>query len=226
MNVRLEKIVEHINNGLGVIDVGTDHGYIPLYLAHNGYNGGIYASDINEGPLKSAMRNAAEEGLERRIKFLLCDGLALCPPDKVDTIVIAGMGGDTICGILDSAEWCMDAKYRLILQPMTKAEILRYWLANNGFELTDEEFVADNGIDYQIICARYGKNTLISDAELFVGRLENIKKDPLAKRAVDTFIKRFSYELDGMGRSANPNSGRIKLCTGILTGLEEMRDVL
>lgn len=69
----------------------------------------------------------------------------------MDTIVIAGMGGDMICRILDEAEWCMSGKYKLILQPMTKQDILRYWLVNNGFEICRELIAEDAGVLYQIL---------------------------------------------------------------------------
>ena len=81
-------------DGKGLVDVGTDHGYLPAALAERGYRGLLYASDIHAAPLASARKTAREAGVEERIRFLLCDGLDDCPPDAVDTIVIAGMGGD------------------------------------------------------------------------------------------------------------------------------------
>ena len=118
MNRRLAAILDEIQDGIGVIDVGTDHGYLPAALAKRGYPGNIFASDINEGPLNAAKTTADNESLTDKIKFLLCDGLIACDPDKIDTIVIAGMGGDLICRILDQAEWTMDERYTMILQPM------------------------------------------------------------------------------------------------------------
>ena len=101
MDRRLSTIASQIENGLGLADVGTDHGFLPVHLARHGYTGNLYASDINEGPLQTAIDNAAHAGVSDRIKFLLCDGLRLCPPEEVDTIVIAGMGGLLIADILD-----------------------------------------------------------------------------------------------------------------------------
>ena len=128
MNNRLKLIASHIDDGIGFVDVGTDHGYLPIEMCLNGYCGNIFASDINEDPLDKARVNAREACVYDKMEFLLCDGLDPSLQNKVDTIVIAGMGGDTICSILDKAEWCMDRRYKLILQPMTKAEVLRYWL--------------------------------------------------------------------------------------------------
>ena len=81
------------------------------------------------------------------------------------------MGGDTICGILDRAEWTMDPSYRLILQPMSKPEILRYWLTLNGYRITDERIAVEGNTLYQILVASYsGANETLSDAELLIGK--------------------------------------------------------
>ena len=103
MNKRLELIASILPHGRGFADVGTDHGYLPVYMAQHGYSGKIIASDINEGPLSTAVASARQAGVEDRICFRLCDGLDGCGSEELDTVVIAGMGGDTICGILDRA---------------------------------------------------------------------------------------------------------------------------
>ena len=84
-----------IPDGIGVIDVGTDHAYLPVALARRGYCGNLLASDIGEGPLAVARRHAEDASVADRIRFFCCDGLELCPPEDVDCIVIAGRGGDT-----------------------------------------------------------------------------------------------------------------------------------
>lgn len=171
MNQRLDTIYRLIGRGRGVIDVGTDHGYIPVRLASENYPGRIYASDIRESPLSVAKENAVEAAVDDRISFLLSDGLDACAPDSVDCVVIAGMGGDTICGILDRAEWTMDPAFRLILQPMSKAEVLRYWLSSNGYRITDERIAAEGDNLYQIIVASFcEENEAYNDAELLIGK--------------------------------------------------------
>lgn len=221
MNKRLLAVAELIEDGKGLVDVGTDHGYLPAHLAMNGYRGALYASDIKEGPLAAAKRTAAEAGLSERIRFLLCDGLRLCPPEEIDTIVIAGMGGDMMVKILDEAEWCMDARYRLILQPMTKAEVLRYWLVNNGFSIASETLTEDGGILYQIIETVFGGETKLSDAELFVGKRSLYREQSLYDRQLEQVIARFRKAVEGMnGREAQP---RLKLYREIYHQLTEMR---
>ena len=157
------------------------------------------------------------------ICFQLCDGLAQCDPEAVDTIVIAGMGGDTICGILDRAEWCMDKKYNLILQPMTHAEVLRYWLIYNEFEIEREDLVEDSGLIYPILLARFGGHTVLNDAELFVGKCAMLHEHPLFSAFLAQQILRFEKMRDGLMKSVdNTCSVRISLIQTILLQLEEM----
>ena len=223
MNKRLETIADMVRNGRGLIDVGTDHGYLPVWLARRGYTGFLYASDINASPLASARKTAREALVEDRIEFLLCDGLDGCPPGKIDTIVIAGMGGDLICRILDRAEWCLNEAYTLILQPMTKAEVLRYWLVNNGFSLLEERIVRDGGKLYQVILSRYTGNMSLSDAELFAGSYENICAEPLCAEWLDSLILRFEKEERGLLCSLKPEEGRLSICRSVKDGLLEMK---
>ena len=225
MNKRISAICEKISPGVGVIDVGTDHGYLPAALAANGYPGRILASDINPGPLRAAERNAARAGVSDRIEFLLCDGLSLCPPESVDTIVIAGMGGDTIVKILDEAEWCMDSRYRLILQPMTKAEVLRYWLAYNEFEILCETLVQDAGTLYQILTARFGGQTKLSDAELFVGKAALAEDGALYALALDGLEERLARAIAGLS-GGEEDSPRLKLYREIAQQIKELKNRL
>ena len=223
MNKRLLCIVSHIPFGAGLIDVGTDHGYLPVELLRRGYTGHVFASDIKEGPLQAAIRSARAAGLEERISFLLSDGLDRCPPDAVDTIVIAGMGGDTICRILDRAEWCMNRRYTLVLQPMTRAEVLRYWLVHNDVDIDNEDIVEDTGILYAVLTARYGGNTALNDAELYTGAFSMLKRHELFPAFLEQEIKRFRRLLRGLEASTDGNvNGRISIVETILKQFEEM----
>ena len=212
-----------IPDGRGIIDVGTDHGYLPACLAQRAYPGRLFASDINAAPLAAARKTASEAAVEDKIEFLLCDGLDLCPPEAVDTIVIAGMGGDLICRILDRAEWCMDEKYMLILQPMTKAEVLRFWLVNNGYVLSEERLVRDDAFLYQVIRAQLSQNMSLSDAELFSGAFDNIKDQPLCAEWLDSLVRRFEKEEKGLLSGEKTNEGRLAICRGVLRDLKQMR---
>ena len=224
MNNRLKAILSMVEDGVGVIDVGTDHGFIPIALTENNYKGNIYASDINREPLQTAINNAKEAGIADRINFFLCDGLEKCPPEKVDTIVIAGMGGDMICRILDYAEWTMDQRYKLILQPMTKQEVVRYWLSNNGFITESEELAVEGDTIYQIIAARFDGFTKYNDAELFAGKYSLTKSKETYVYQLNKLIDRFNNIIKGLYNSEQAEEYKVSFYSNILNELREMRE--
>ena len=223
MNKRMHAIVKYIEPGRGLIDVGTDHGYLPAWMASHGYRGNIIASDIHAAPLQKAIDTAEKAGVTNRITFQLCDGLAQCKPESVDTIIIAGMGGDMICRILDLAEWCMDRRYKLILQPMTKSEVLRYWLTNNEFEILTEDLVPEGGSIYQLIVARFGGSTRLSDGELFLGKKELCTDEELYEQQRKKLIKRIDSAVAGMEKNvAGAELPALRLYRQILADLERL----
>ena len=204
---RLDEIYKLINRGKGVADIGTDHGEIPVRLALSDYPGTIFASDIHPLPLETARRKAAEAGVEHRIYFSCSDGLEECKADSVDTIIIAGLGGDTICSVLDRAEWTMSDKVSLILQPMTKGEVLRYWLTCNGYSIEKEQIVREKVNLFRIILARFSdRNTYLTDAELFLGQ-KNLTEDKSAYADyTQKELKRLIKKIKGMEESSGHNS--------------------
>jgi len=226
MNKRLIAIYNEIPAGTGIIDVGTDHGYIPAALAKSGYKGRIIASDINAGPLDSARRTAASENVSDRIEFSLANGLEKCPDSGIDTILIAGMGGDLITKILDSADWETVKKCTLILQPATKSEILRYFLIHNEFDIFDERLVKNAGIVYPIIKAKLGTAEPYSDAELYAGAFRYLKDKPLYIEKLDDQIKRLRIGIAGLESAEHTNESRIAFMRSVLRESVELREKL
>jgi tRNA (adenine22-N1)-methyltransferase len=140
LSPRLAKIVELVRQGTTVCDIGTDHAFIPVFLANKGLNKKIYASDINSKPLEFACREVKRKNAA--VTLLLSDGLESIPP--CDDVIIAGMGGELIAEIVENMpEEFKTENLRLILQPMTKQEILRKRLNVAGFEIIFEEKVKE-----------------------------------------------------------------------------------
>ena len=148
-------VASMVRRGSRVADIGTDHAYLPVYLVQSGACLGGIAADIRSGPLEAARRTVTEAGLIDVITLRLGDGLAPVEADEVDDIVIAGMGGETIVEILSAADWVKDARLRLVLQPMTRAEELRRWLLTNGFGIQEERLVQDGHRLYPVMAAAY-----------------------------------------------------------------------
>lgn len=152
---RLQAIANMVKRGSIPVDVGTDHGYIPVYLVQNKICKTAVACDINEGPLNSCRMLVSQSGLDNKIKCVLSNGLQSVD-DEYDTVIIAGMGGELIADILLKAENITSKN--IILNPMTHPEIARKWLFNNGFEITSDIVVADGRHHYSIFSAEYVGN--------------------------------------------------------------------
>ena len=147
---RLLACCNFISTGERVADIGCDHGYLAIHLLQTGTARSVIASDINEGPLLSAIRNAEKYGVRDRMEFYLSDGVRSIPRD-FDTLVCAGMGGDTMISILEAAPWLKDQKYRLILQCQSKTPTLRRYLSEQGFRIYDETVLRDGRFLYTVM---------------------------------------------------------------------------
>lgn len=132
--------------GRRIADIGTDHGYLPCYMAAEGLCDTALACDAAPLPLESAKAHIAENGLEDKVTAILSDGLEKVPPEGLTDIVIAGMGGELIAEILGKCGWLRSAQpnINLVLQPMTKWDFLRRWLYENGF-LVERELPCVSG---------------------------------------------------------------------------------
>lgn len=150
LSPRLQVCAGLVAPGDRVADVGCDHGYLSIYLLKNGIAASVIASDINEMPLQSAMRNAEKYGVKDKMSFYLSDGVRNIPRD-FDTLVCAGMGADTMVSILEAAPWLRSAQYRLILQCQSKTPMLRQYLSGQGWRITEESVVRDGRFLYTVM---------------------------------------------------------------------------
>ena len=152
---RLSSAVKFTRRGAVFADIGTDHGYLPLYLLENGIIERAILTDINRGPLSSATENARLYGLEDRCEFILSDGAAGLLGKGATDIAVCGMGGELIADIISKAEFLKDGGVRLILQPMSRVEKLRRYLWNSGFDIIAEEYSHSAGKYYLTMCVSY-----------------------------------------------------------------------
>lgn len=172
LDSRLQQIAAFARSGSRLADIGTDHALLPVQLIRQGVCTYVIASDVKKGPVAAATRTVMEAGLTEKIAIRLGDGLSTVSPDEVDDIVIAGMGGETIIAILEAAPWVKSDHYRLILQPMTRAEKLRRFLWENGFEIEREQVVQDGQHWYTVLQVGYTGVAVNPDAfSCYVGRI-------------------------------------------------------
>ena len=154
LSQRLETIATLVPVGARVCDIGCDHGYLAIYLRLNTLAKNVIAADLNELPLKRAKANI-EKLKADNIDLRLCDGLSGINKDEVDTVIIAGMGGNVIAGIIDRCDFAKSEGLTFILQPTTSAEALREFLCLNGFEITSETVVYENNKLYSVMVIKF-----------------------------------------------------------------------
>lgn len=220
---RLKLLASFVPGGSFVADIGTDHGYLPVYLVLKGICPRAVAADINQGPLESARTNIMDKNASDRIDLRLGNGLRVLKPGEVDTLVIAGMGGGTIRDILSASPEVARMARRLILQPMGDEMELRVYLLDNGWTLIDEELLLEDGRLYVVIVAERGTEKLEDPILLELGPMLVQKKHPLLKVLLQKLKEKYERILKGLACSSHPAAG--EKAQGIrekLRRLEEM----
>lgn len=223
MTNRLKQICSMIpKNGIGFADIGTDHGIVPVWLAENNYRGNLFASDIAAEALQKAIAYANTKNFGGRIHFSVSDGLDDCPESLTDCILIAGMGGDTICKILDRADWIFSGDRTFIFQPMTHPEVLRYWLVHNDFQIRTEAAVLEEQHLYQIFSASPGKNESMRDIDYLAGNcLVHREGEPL-ETVYSILQKRIQRKLSGIEASIKKYNSTFYFYQNILNDLNQL----
>lgn len=178
LSARLKALAAHIRPGSRLADVGTDHAYLPIYAVQQHICPSAIATDIRSGPVACAKEHVAAAGLSACIDVRKGDGLSTVKPGEVDDIVIAGMGGEMIAAILETAPFVRDPRIRLLLQPMSRPEKLREYLLTHGFSLEWEEIICEGERLYIVAQAVFSNAAPVKDsAAYYIGALppENIR---------------------------------------------------
>ena len=179
LSMRLERVAAHVPQGARLADIGSDHGYLPVALAlRGGIEAGV-AGEVAQTPYASAQRNVRRNGLQDRVTVRLADGMAAIEAqDRITAVSICGMGGETMCEILERGKAHLNGSERLILQPNGGERELRAWLMANGYRIVGEELLRENRFDYEIIVAEPGGAVDYSEEELYFGPLLMREKSP------------------------------------------------
>lgn len=218
---RLLTCCSFVKPGDRVADVGCDHGYLSIHLLQNGIASSVIASDINEGPLQSAMHNARKFGVRDRITFHLSDGLQGIPRD-FDCVVCAGMGADTMMSIIHHAShWLKDPKYRLILQCQSKRPELRQWLYDEGFRINRETLAKDGKFVYTVMEVVYDPGHGITPAETYITPQLLEDNHPLLPEYYQRVKRGVELTIFGLKRA---NSDQLPIYQTILSDLTAMEE--
>lgn len=226
LSPRLEAVVKLAGTPERVLDVGTDHGYVPIYYAQNGCKR-VAASDVRRDPLKSAVAHAREYGVQKKIEFYLTSGVQGIG-SGFDTVIIAGMGGETVISILKPAAWLKKVP-RIVIEPQSKLPELCIWLRDNGFSPVDACIVKDSG-------KLYAAFSVIGDAQTagtsdfrdavssFVLNPLYRRRDPLLIEYIDILMEKNKRAIDGSLKAAKRDETRIEVLRERVCTLEKWRN--
>ena len=186
---RLELVASFVPQGAILLDVGSDHAYLPIELIERGQIESAIAGEVVEGPYQSAVKNVEAHGLKEKIQVRLANGLsAFEEADQVSVITIAGMGGRLIARILEEGLDKLADVERLILQPNNREDDLRIWLQDHGFEIVAENILEEAGKFYEILVVEAGQMKLSSS---------DVRFGPfLSKEVSPVFVQKWQKEAE------------------------------
>ena len=206
LSPRLNAVASLVRQGAFLSDVGTDHALLPAALLLQGKIKGAVASDIVKGPLQRAQETVRKYRLSSKITTVLTPGLEGIEKYAPTDVVIAGMGGETIAEILNAAPFVKDGSVRLILQPMTKGELLRDFLAKEGFVIEKELRIQEEHRIYTLIQAAYeGTPYSLSALERLFGKVKKNSRDALYYALLEKKKEQLLYVIDAKRKNGVEN---------------------
>ena len=200
----MKALASFVLPGESVADIGTDHGFVPIDLLAENIVPFAILTDINDGPLEKAKGNLERICILPEFYDLRKgDGLDPVKNGEVSSIIIAGMGGETIVDILSWDVTKSKSYKRLILQPRKRAFELRQWLHENGFTIIHEKLVLEDGKICEIIVAEPGDDNT-ENPNYYLPKL--MYDDPLFPKFLDEYIRKVKVVIDNMSNSSETES--------------------
>ena len=191
---RLKTAASLVSEGVVLADVGTDHGYVPIYLLEQKKIRCAIAMDINKGPLERAKEHIQLYGMDAYIQTRLSDGVAALQMGEADSILVAGMGGGLVMHILEEGKAVCQAAGELILQPQSELSGVRDYLAKNGYMIDAERMVFEDGKYYPMMRVHYqtgkNKNTDITEKDASLKNAGNCERQDQSRYKVECLYGR------------------------------------
>ena len=186
LSKRLQAVADLVSDGLVVADVGTDHGYIPIYLIETKKSPKAFAMDVNKGPLLRAKEHISEHGLTSSIETRLSDGVRALKKGECDCVVVAGMGGALTIKIMEEGKDIFRDLKEFVLQPQSELQKVRAYLYQNAYSIVEENMVLDDGKFYPMFRVINGQSQEYHAIELCYGKLLLEQKNAVLK----TFLQK------------------------------------
>lgn len=212
-----------VQPGSRVADIGTDHGYLGIYLLQSGAARHVIACDLRKDPLENARRNAKLFGVDGEMELRLSDGLEKIRPDEVDTVVMAGMGGDLIQKILSQCPWRKREGLQFILQPQSAGNVLRRWLCEDGFEIQREEPVQDGHFLYTVMDIRQGEPAPLTPGTEYASPALLASGSPLVGNYLARVENALQETVRGLTNAEKQRPERLAYFGQALLEIQEMR---
>ena len=207
LSQRLQAIADLVPAGAKVADIGTDHGFLPCYLAQSGKAELVIACDVNAQPLALAQKNITDYNVGDKVSTRLGNGLAVLKPGEVDTVTIAGMGGSLMIDILDASPMVVDRLKRIVLQPNVGAEAVRIWAEKNRWQIVAEDLIRENDIFSVIIVLEQGRSDrFMSAVELYLGPKLLAEHHPMLGLYISEEWEKTQHILDQLSKSDSEES--------------------
>ena len=207
LSQRLQAIADLVPAGAKVADIGTDHGFLPCYLAQSGKAELVIACDVNAQPLALAQKNITDYNVGDKVSTRLGNGLAVLKPGEVDTVTIAGMGGALMIDILDASPMVVDRLKRIVLQPNVGAEAVRIWAEKNRWQIVAEDLIRENDIFSVIIVLEQGRSDrFMSAVELYLGPKLLAEHHPMLGLYISEEWEKTQHILDQLAKSDSEES--------------------
>ena len=226
---RLMTVAGFVTKGLKVADIGTDHGYVPIYLVQNGVCPSAIAADINEGPVQRASKHITENGLENYIETRISDGFEKIGVGETECGIIAGMGGELMIHILDQGHDKVQALKELILSPHSEIFLVRKYLHSINYKIIDEKMLIDEGKYYTVIKAIHGRDCEYNESEYRYGKILIDRKDDILKSFILKEMDKIIEITDNLRKSSTNNAvirlneleEEYKKLKNVMRGMEE-----
>ena len=185
LSIRMQAVADMVTPGGKVADVGTDHGYVPIYLIEQNKAFHAIAMDVRKGPLARAGENIVRFGCSGRIETRLSDGLERLEPNEADTVIIAGMGGLLTVRILEAGLEVLKTVKECVLQPQSDLDKVRQFLHQHHFCIVQEKMLIDEGKYYTVMRVVHGEESPYTEAEDLYGRHTPGNGTPLMSSSVN-----------------------------------------
>lgn len=222
LSARLQACADLVRPGNVAADIGTDHGHLPIYLLKHNICSRVIAADLREKPLNFARQNAELYGIGDNIEFYLSDGLAGIPRGDFRTVICAGMGGETICAILEAAKDLWTPEYQFILQPQSAPYELRRYLSEHGFAIHREILARDGRFVYTVMDVSWGTGEPLSPGACHRPQGAVDRQSELYVDYTSRMLKNLEMSLQGLRQAKDGDPEKLRYFETAFAELKEL----